>query len=115
MEINRAEVIHDGGEVFLSLSLLASAENIPITQDEPRAVQSVFNNLIKALRKGAFNFKIDEVEGGDIYYHVAKEYIEQLNTELVDVYEEMVERNFLVKPGSETGETGETGGQMKVL
>jgi len=95
MEINNAKVTQVGEEVFLSLSLSDKVLDIPITQDEPKAVQKVFNDLIKALKKGAFNFKIEKIEGGDIYYYVAKEYIEQLNAELDDVYEEMVARDLL--------------------
>ena len=95
MEINNAKVIQTGEEVVLSLFMPCKILDIPITQDEPKAVQKVFNYLIKALKKGAFNFKIEEIEGGDIYYHVAKEYIEQLNAELDDVHEEMVARNLL--------------------
>jgi len=89
METHEAEVIEIDKEYYLSLKVMDNTLNIPITKDVPKEVQKVFNQLILSLKKGVFKFSLKEVEDGDIIYHVAKEYISQLNSEVMDVYKEM--------------------------
>jgi hypothetical protein len=89
METHEAIVTVDGSEQFLSLKINGFVLNLPLTRDEPNEIKNVFNELIKHLKKGAFNFSIAEKEDGDLIYEVAKEYIKQLNKELKDVYQEL--------------------------
>lgn len=89
MVTHKAKIIEIEKEYYLSIMLPDKPLNIPITQDVPKDVQDVFNQLITSLKNGVFELVLEEVENGDIIYHVAKEYISQLNSELVDVYEEM--------------------------
>ena len=95
MVIHEAEVTERDKEQYIVLKLKDDMLNIPITQDLPKEVQKVFNKLIVALKKEMFTFSIAEVKDGDIFYHVAKEYIFQLNVELQDIYNEMKEYGLL--------------------
>ncbi|MEW8030218.1 MAG: hypothetical protein AB2826_26730 [Candidatus Thiodiazotropha sp.] len=95
MDTYSAEVIEIDAEHFLSLKVDKNELKIPITKDEPVEIKKVFNSLILKLKKGPFNFSIKEKENGDIIYHVAKEYIEQLNSELNDIYKELEESDLL--------------------
>ena len=97
METHKAEIAEKEDEYYLVLKIQDKALNIPITKDLPKEVQNVFNQLIVSLKKGVFQFSIKKIEDGDIFYQVAKEYISQLNSELKDVYEEMVKYGFLEK------------------
>lgn len=95
MDTYNAEVIEIDDEHFLNLKVEKDGLRIPITKDEPVEIKNVFNSLILKLKKGPFKFSIKEVENGDIIYQVAKEYIEQLNSELSDIYKELEESDLL--------------------
>ncbi|KMP10291.1 hypothetical protein UR09_06720 [Candidatus Nitromaritima sp. SCGC AAA799-A02] len=95
MVTHEADVIKIDEEYFLVLKLPDNKLKIAITQDLPKDVQKVFNDLIVSLKNGIFNFSLNEQEDKDIYYHVAKEYISQLNSELDEIYKEMKEYNLL--------------------
>ena len=95
MDMYSAEVIEIDDDRFLSLKVDKDELRIPITKDEPVEIKKVFNALILKLKKGPFNFSIKEEENGDIIYHVTKEYIEQLNSELGDIYKELEESGLL--------------------
>lgn len=69
--------------------------SIPISDDDPNVVKSAFVSLIERLNKGLFSISLKDVEGKDLFYHVAKEYIEQLNGELQDVFREIEQYKFL--------------------
>ncbi len=95
METYNAEVIEKESEYYLSFDVKGEKYNIPLTKDEPNEIKEVFNQLIINLKKGPFNFSIPEKEDADIIYHVAKEYVDQLNTELHDIYKELEEYNLV--------------------
>lgn len=95
METYNAEVIEIETESYLSFDVKGEKYNIPLTKDEPKEIKDVFNQLIVNLKKGPFNFSIPEKEDADIIYHVAKEYVDQLNTELSDIYKELEEYNLI--------------------
>ncbi|MFA7554120.1 MAG: hypothetical protein WCY88_07715 [Spongiibacteraceae bacterium] len=95
MEIHKASITQVEDDYFLTLKLPDNTLNISITQDIPKEVQKVFNELIVALKSGAFKFDLEEKEDGDIIYHVAKEYISQLNSELEEIFEEMCEHGLV--------------------
>ncbi|MBE7641793.1 hypothetical protein GUB10_15795 [Salegentibacter sp. BLCTC] len=89
METYKAELIRE--EENTTLSLVFSEDqrlNIILTDDNPNHVKGVFNSLLKRLKKGTFKFELEE-EKEDLYYHVSKEYISQLNNELLSVYKEL--------------------------
>ena len=67
---------------------------IVLTEDRPNDIKSVFNRLLQELKKGEIEFEFEEsVE--DLYYHVAKEYIKQLNVELSSVHAELKDYGLL--------------------
>lgn len=75
--------------------------SIPISNDDPNAVKSAFNSLIERLKKGLFSITLRDAEK-TLFYHVAKEYLDQLNGELLDVYQEMEQNGFLDRDGQES-------------
>jgi len=89
MEMHEANVVDVEGERYLLLKTPNENLKIPITKDKPKDIQEVFNKLIVLLKKGSFQFALEENDEGDIIYHVGKEYISQLNSELKDVFSEM--------------------------
>lgn len=95
MGTHEATVIVDDSEHFLSLKINDSVLNIPLTKDEPNEIKKVFNKLIINLKKGPLKFSMAEKEDGDLIYQVAKEYVEQLNKELSEVYEELEAHQLL--------------------
>ena len=89
MEINNAVITTEDEEYHLDLQITGKNLKIPLTKDEPNEIKKVFNELITHLKRGQFNFVLEEKEDGDLVYHIAKEYIEQLNKELNDIYQEL--------------------------
>ena len=99
METYEAEVAEDNKEQYLVFKIPDNRLSIPLTKDVPIDVQKVFNHFIVALKRGVFKFSIEDKKDGDIFYHIAKEYISQLNAELLDIYNEMDEHGLLEKAG----------------
>jgi len=62
--------------------------HIPITYDDPKEVKTSFNQLLVRLKEGEFAIELEN-ETDDLFCQVAKEYLNQLNSELSEVYEEM--------------------------
>lgn len=90
MEKFKARVVeNETGSYSLKFNVRDKTLNMPITQDSPNEIKEVFNELIIELKKGAFEFEIEEKEKADIIYSVAKEYVSQLNIELKDIYSEL--------------------------
>ncbi len=88
METYNASVIKKEEDWFLILSIIGGDLSIPLTQDEPLVVKSVFNKLILKLKENEFEF-IFQNTGEDLFSQIAKEYIKQLNTELRSVRKEL--------------------------
>jgi len=95
METHEAILEEVDSEHYLSLKIGDTVLKIPLTKDEPNEIKKVFNALIIRLKKGPFNFTMVEKEDGDLIYHVAKEYVKQLNTELSEVYQELEHNQLL--------------------
>ncbi len=95
MVTHEAEIIEVEKEYLLALKMPDNTLKIAITQDVPNDVKKVFNELIVSLKNGVFKFALKEVKDKDIFYHVAEEYISQLNSELDVIYKEMEEYNLL--------------------
>lgn len=76
---NNAELVFTIGEV---------KHIIKLSDDNPVGVKSVFNSLIKILKNGKFNFELKDSKE-DLYFHICKEYIKQLNSELSNIYGQM--------------------------
>jgi hypothetical protein len=90
MEIVSAELVQTKTETekkfFINIDELSVS--IPISDSNANVVKSAFNALIHRLKEGEFNIVLKGNHSG-LFYHVAVEYIEQLNKELSEVYKEM--------------------------
>jgi hypothetical protein len=93
METIEAELVTIDGDYFINI-LEEPQISIPISSDDPNAVKSAFNCLIERLKKGVFSISLKDADK-DLFYHVAKEYLEQLNGELLDVHQEMEQYSFV--------------------
>lgn len=67
---------------------------IELTEDKPNEVKSVFNKLIALLKKGLFEFELED-DKEDLYFHISSEYLGQLNTELASIYQELSDYKLL--------------------
>jgi hypothetical protein len=93
MEIVEAELVTVEENYFIDI-LENPKISIPISNDDPNAVKSAFNCLIERLKKGMFTVCLKDTDK-DLFYHVAIEYLDQLNGELKAVYQEMEQYGFV--------------------
>jgi hypothetical protein len=100
METIEAEVVVLDDKHYIQINATPSI-SIPISDDNANTVKSAFNLLIQRLAKGSFEITLKDAEK-DLFYHVASEYIQQLNNELRDVYEEMTQYGFVDESDSES-------------
>ena len=90
METKKAAIRREDSNTFLVLNVDTNPLQIILTDDNPNSVKSVFNNLLKELKKGLFEFELED-ETVDLYHHICTEYIIQLNIELKAIYDEIVD------------------------
>jgi hypothetical protein len=88
-EVLEAFVRVEDDKYTLEIRLGDEAAIIPLSQDQPNEVKSAFNKLIVRLKAGLFRIDLKEA-GEDLFSQVSKEYLEQLNSELEEVFGEMV-------------------------
>jgi hypothetical protein len=90
METKKASINRTEANTYLILEAGVSSLSIVLTDDNPNNVKTVFNSLLKELKKGLFQFKLeDEIQ--DLYHHICTEYIVQLNLEIKTIYQELVD------------------------
>ena len=94
MEIFKALITRGDQDTILALHVNEEQLNITLTDDNPNNVKIVFNKLLKQLKNGVFNFELEDSKE-DLFYHVSKEYITQLNAELSSVYKELEDYELL--------------------
>jgi hypothetical protein len=73
---------------FLVINVEKGPVTIPLSDDNPNAVKSAFNELIQRISLGEFSIKLDRV-GEDLFTMVANEYLTQLNREIQEVHSQM--------------------------
>lgn len=95
METHIALIKTVKAEQYLGLKLNGKQFDLPLTKDEPNEIKKVFNELILHLKKGLFCFAMEEKKDGDLIYQVANEYVEQLNNDLKEVYQELKSNQLL--------------------
>ncbi len=83
---------HD--KYFLDIALEGEVVRLPISDDNPNHVKSAFNKLLERTRRGQFAIELSS-DGDDLFSHVAKEYVGQLNRELQEVWKEMKQNKLL--------------------
>jgi hypothetical protein len=88
METHKAIIDRANDKATLSFSMGDKILKIILTEDKPNEVKDVFNQLLLELKKGEFNFELDD-SNDDLYYHISSEYISQLNAELSSIYHEL--------------------------
>lgn len=94
METFKASIIRGDQNTILALHLGDNRYDITLTDDNPNNVKSVFNNLLQQLKNGVFSFELED-STEDLYYHISKEYITQLNSELYSIYKELEDYELL--------------------
>lgn len=94
METHKATINRQDEKASLILNINEENLEIELTEDKPNEVKSVFNNLIAFLKKGSFQFKLED-DKEDLYFHICTEYIGQLNTELSSIYQELEDYELL--------------------
>ncbi len=94
METKKATIKRDASNTFLVLEASGKSLEIILTDDNPNNIISAFNTLLKDLKKGLFQYHLHDVTD-DLYFHICKEYIKQLNSELKAVFAEMKDYNLL--------------------
>jgi len=98
MDIKNATIERNETNVTLKLTLGDEVLDIVLTEDKPNDVKNIFNKLLEQLKSGVFEFNLTD-EKEDLFFHLCKEYITQLNTELKSTYKEL-EDNGLINTGS---------------
>ena len=88
METIRATVEILDHKHFIKIETGDKEISIPMSEDKPNEVKSAFNEIITRIKVGAFQIKLEEV-GEDLFSLVAKEYLTQLNREILEVRGEM--------------------------
>jgi len=95
METHNATIERkDSSSATLKLVLCETVFDIVLTEDKPNDVKTVFNKLLEQLKSGEFDFNLSD-EKEDLYFHICKEYITQLNTELKSTYKELEDNGLL--------------------
>ena len=94
MEMYKATINRSEESAVLVFTIKGKPFEIVLTEDKPNAVKTVFNNLISELKKGEFNFVLDD-DKEDLYHHICSEYIDQLNADLSSVYQELDDYELL--------------------
>jgi hypothetical protein len=89
METVKALVVEEDEKYFIEIAIEEEPIWIPLSEDKPNEVKSVFNKLIERMKEGAFEIELDQV-GEDLFSQVAKEYLTQLNLEIEEVHDEMI-------------------------
>jgi hypothetical protein len=94
METHNASIERKENSATLKLVLGAEELKIVLTEDNPNEVKSVFNKLLSHLKNGEINFHLTD-ETDDLYFHICKEYVTQLNAELKSTHAELKDNGLL--------------------
>ena len=94
MATHNATIERRENSATLKLALGTEELNIILTEDNPNEVKSVFNKLLIHLKNGEIDFNLTD-EKEDLYFHICKEYITQLNAELKSTFTELSDNGLL--------------------
>jgi hypothetical protein len=97
MEIKKATLKREEHSTHLILPVGDRELKITLTDDNPNMVKTVFNDLLRELKKGPFKFELED-ESNDLFHHICSEYITQLNAEMATVYRELEEFKLIETP-----------------
>lgn len=96
MATRKATIKRDKVNAYLVLETGNKSVEIILTDDNPANITAVFNSLLKELKKGLIQFDLEDGKD-DLYFHICKEYIKQLNAEMKEVYRELEDYHLLEK------------------
>lgn len=93
METKKARITRSEEKTVLLLELDENLE-IVVTEDNPNNIKAAFNKLILELKKGVFEFELED-DKDDLYNNICSEYLNQLNSEMKSVFEELEDYELL--------------------
>lgn len=96
MATHNATIERKDNSAILKLALESEELKIVLTEDNPNEIKSVFNKLLSHLKNGELDFNLTDTTE-DLYFHICKEYITQLNAELKSTYAELKDNGLLNK------------------
>jgi len=94
METKTATIKRQNDQSKLVLQGRTGSFEIILTEDNPNNIKGVFNLILKDLKKGLIQFELTD-DKEDMYHHICKEYIRQLNAEMTTIYEELERHELL--------------------
>jgi len=90
METKKATINRGEQNTQLVLEVGENQVQITLTDDNPNNVKSAFNSILKELKKGVFEYKLED-ETQDLFNNICVEYLKQLNIEIKAIYDELEE------------------------
>lgn len=97
MDKLNATIESSDGKHSIRIHIDKASIDVPLSEQQPAAIKNAFNLLLTRLRDGG-KFKIElSNAGADLFSQVAKEYIGQLNHELLEVHAEMLKHGLASK------------------
>ena len=94
METFNAEITREEQKTVLVLKGRDKDYEIILTEDNPNSIKTIFNELLKELKDGEFEFNLVD-DKTDLYQQISKEYLTQLNSELLSIYQELKDYKLL--------------------
>ncbi len=95
METKKATINRGEPNTHLVLEVVENQVQITLTDDNPNNVKSAFNSILKELKKGLFEYKLED-ETQDLFNNICVEYLKQLNVEIKAIYGELEEYELTV-------------------
>ncbi len=94
METHKATIKRGSKKTTLVLNTGDQDFEITLTEDNPEEIKKVFNGLLKKLKEGQFDFQLND-SNKDLYQDISREYIKQLNSELINAHKELADYGLL--------------------
>ena len=88
METKKATIKREESHTYLVLDVGDNPIQITLTDDNPNNVKFAFNLILKELKKGVFQFELED-EKSDLYNNICVEYLNQLNSEIKIIHGEL--------------------------
>ncbi|TGL86482.1 hypothetical protein EHQ68_14270 [Leptospira congkakensis] len=88
METIKSTISRYEEKAFLQIHFTEKEIMIDLTSDDSISLKNSFNDLIVRLKNGKFQIELVDSQE-DLYYHVCKEYLRQLNSEISNIYGQM--------------------------
>lgn len=96
METKKVIIKREELHTYLVLEIGENPIQITLTDDNPNNVKSAFNLILKELKKGLFEFQLED-ESSDLFNNICTEYLTQLNAEIKTIHAELEEYELTEK------------------